>query len=109
MKRFHSKHKISLVAFSLLVGMMFVLPVLADEEGQSTDPNLVRGYISSVGRDYVQIESTRYTLSSNTKYTDEEGGVLTRGRRQMRNDMKVDLRLKGGIVVQVTIYGLLMR
>jgi hypothetical protein len=109
MQFINGRYLVSLVSLSFLAGMILALPVLADEEGRPSDPNVVRGYLSTVGRDYVQIDSTRYTLSPNTGYTDEEGGQLHNGKGKMKIDMKVDLRLEQNMVVQVKIYGLLMR
>ncbi len=104
-----SKARISLVALILLVGIIFVLPVLADEEDRPTDPDVVRGFIAKLGRGYVQIDTTRYTLFPNTRYINEEGGLLNNGKKHMKTDMKVDLLVEEGIVVQLTLYGLLRR
>lgn len=109
MEYFNSKIKISLVALSLLVGMILVLPVLAEEEDRPTDPNVVRGQITLLGRDYVQVDTTRYILSSNIQYVNEEGRAIKHGRKKMKKRMKVDLLMKEGSVVQVMIYGLLRR
>ena len=109
MNGFKSKKFASLVTLSLLIGMIFAFPGLAHEEDQPTDPNVVRGFISTLGHDYVQIDMTRYTLSPNTRYLNEEGRLLNNGERQMKTDMKVDLLMEEGIVVQVTIYGLVRR
>lgn len=109
MKRLKSNTLISLVTAGLLVGMIFGHPALADEEGHPVDPNVIRGFISSIGRDHVQINTTRYTLFPDTRYINEEGGRLNQGKKQMKTDMKVDLLMEKGMVVQVTLYGLLRR
>jgi len=109
MKGFKSKSLVQFTLFSLFVGMILVSPVLADEEGQPIDPNVVRGFITSVGRDHIQMNETRYPLFPNTRYINEEGGLLNNGKKTMKTDMKIDLLMEKGVVIQVTIYGLLRR
>jgi len=109
MKGFKSKSLVQFTLFSLFVGMILVSPVLADEEGQPIDPNVVRGFITSVGRDHIQMNATRYTLFPNTRYINEEGGLLNNGKKTMKTNMKIDLLMEKGVVIQVTIYGLLRR
>ncbi len=109
MKGFHPKYNMILLVLSLFIGMLTILPVLANEEDLPSDPNVVRGKIVAIGRDYVQIDTTRYTLFSNIAYFNEEHRPISDGRKKMKINMKADLLVKEGIVVQVTLYGLLRR
>ncbi len=95
----------------LLIGFVNVYPGLAEgtEEGFSSNANTVQGFIDSIGKDFILINGKRLRFSPNALFFDEEGGKIIDGRKRLRPEMRVDLRLDKDEIVEATIYGLLMR
>lgn len=112
MKIVFSKFIAGAFAIGFLLGMATLLPVAADEiieEGFISNPNRIQGLIDSVGKDFIVIKDRRLDLSPNAVFYNEEGGKVVDGKKKLRPELLVDLNLKKGKVVEVIIYGLLMR
>lgn len=92
-------------AFSL--GPPPVLKVSESHDGQPS--NTVRGSVDDVGRGFVVVDGKRFQVAADVRVTDEEDGILERGLNALRRQMKVELTLAGQTVIQIKVFGLLMR